>query len=175
MASRFWISPIPTPSHSMEPSRCNCTPAAKATCGSRIFISAICPCADFLSMTSRKAAVDRGLRFIFEHSLAGENFDYWAGDYLWCFLCISRTAIDPELRLSAREMGAHSAKRWYARENQLPALADAGEVAYYISLLDVASRLGVDDEGLRGHIRQRYRDFTTRDYLGFDPTEEAPP
>jgi hypothetical protein len=126
-------------------------------------------------MTSRKAAVDRGLRFIFEHSLAGENFDDWAGDYLWCFLCISRTAIDPELRLSAREMGAQSAKRWYAQETGLPALADAGEAAYYISLMDVASRLGVDDEGLRGHVRQRYREFTSRDYLGFDPAREAPP
>src|ERR1700674_2423619 len=102
-------------------------------------------------MTSRKDAVDRGLHFIFEHSLAGENFDDWAGDYLWCFLCISRTALDPELRRRAREMGAQSAKRWYARENCLPPLADAGEVAYYISLLDVASRLGVDDERLHGH------------------------
>jgi hypothetical protein len=115
------------------------------------------------------------LRFIFEHSLAGENFDDWAGDYLWCFLCISRTATDPELRLRAREMGAQSAKRWYAQETGLPALADAGEAAYYISLIDVASRLGVDDDGLREHVRQRYRDFTARDYLGFDPAREAPP
>jgi Prenyltransferase and squalene oxidase repeat len=28
---------------------------------------------------------------------------------------------------------------------------------------------------LQGHVRQLYRDFTSRDYLGFDPAREAPP
>jgi hypothetical protein len=126
-------------------------------------------------MTRRKEAVDRGLHFIFQHSLAGEHFDDWAGDYLWCFFCISRTASDPELRRRAREMGAQSARRWYSLETRLPALADAGEVAYYISLMDVARRLGVDDPPLREHVRRRVGDFTALDYLGFDPAAETPP
>ena len=33
-------------------------------------------------MTGRKEAVERGLEFIFEHSLAAGNFGDWAGDYL---------------------------------------------------------------------------------------------
>jgi hypothetical protein len=131
-------------------------------------------------MTSRKEAVERGLHFIFQHSLAGEHFDEWAGDYLWCFYCISRTASDPELRRRALEMGAQSARRWYeqeshAQETALPALADAGEVAYYISLMDVARRLGVDDPRLREHVGRRVGHFTARDYLGFDPAQEPPP
>ncbi|HXB67553.1 MAG TPA: hypothetical protein VNY05_04885 [Candidatus Acidoferrales bacterium] len=136
-------------------------------------------------MTSRKEAVERGLHFIFQHSLAGEHFDEWAGDYLWCFYCISRTASDPDLRRRALEMGAQSARRWYAQENHaqeshgketaLPALADASEVAYYISLMDVARRLGVDDPRLRQHLGRKVGQFTARDYLGFDPAQEPPP
>ncbi|HMC59499.1 MAG TPA: hypothetical protein VKJ01_09935 [Candidatus Solibacter sp.] len=150
-------------------------------------------------MISRKEAVDRGLHFIFQHSLAGEHFDDWAGDYLWCFYCISRTASDPELRRRALEMGAQSARRWYAEESHaeeshaqeshaqetaqeshlhetaLPRLADAGEVAYYISLMDVARRLGVDHPRLREHVGRKVGHFTARDYLGFDPAQEPPP
>ena len=126
-------------------------------------------------MIRRKEAVDRGLHFIFQHSLAGEHFDEWAGDYLWCFYCISRTASDPELRRRALEMGGESARRWYAQETAPPALADAGEVAYYISLMDVARRLGVDDPRLREHVGRKVGDFTVRDYLGFDPAVEPPP
>lgn len=126
-------------------------------------------------MTRRKEAVARGLQFIFEHSLAGAHFDDWAGDYMWCFFCISRTASDPELRRRALEMGAESARRWYAQETALPVLADAGEVAYYISLMDVARRLGVEEPRLREHVGRRYDQFTARDYLGFDPAVELPP
>jgi hypothetical protein len=131
-------------------------------------------------MTSRKEAVERGLQFIFQHSLAGEHFDDWAGDYLWCFFCISRTATDPELRRRALAMGAQSARRWYAQESHAqeagqPRLAHAGEVAYYISLMDVARRLGVDDPGLREYVGAQVGAFTARDYLGFDPAQEPPP
>jgi len=125
-------------------------------------------------MTDRQTAVARGLHFIFQHSLEADHFDDWAGDYLWCFFCISRTASDPELRRRALEMGAQSARRWYAQETGLPALEDAGEVTYYISLMDVARRLGVDDPRLRAHVAGYVGRFTAADYLGFDPAVEPP-
>jgi hypothetical protein len=72
-------------------------------------------------------------------------------------------------------MGAQSARRWYSQETALPLLADADEVAYYISLMDVARRLGVDDPRLREHVGRKVGAYTARDYLGFDPAVEPPP
>jgi hypothetical protein len=117
----------------------------------------------------------RGLRFIHRHSLEEENFENWAGDYLWCFYCVSRTAGDSELRGLARGMGEEYALRWIASEAGRPALADAGEVAYYVSLLHVASLLGADSPRLGRRLRLRTRRFPAREYLGFDPVTEPPP
>ena len=124
--------------------------------------------------TDRTQACLRGLRYIYQHSLKGENFEDWAGDYLWCFHCISSTSRDPGLKQLALELGQESARRWMDLEQEFPPLAESGEVAYYVSLLDVASRLGVDNPPLREHVVQGIPRFTARDYLGFDPRVEAP-
>jgi len=42
-------------------------------------------------------------------------------------------------------------------------------------MIDVSSRLGIDNHGLGEHVRQGSHRFTARDYLGFDPVREAPP
>lgn len=123
----------------------------------------------------RKEAVLRGMRFIFDNSLEGENFEYWSGDYLWCFHCIASTSADAEVRDLAREMGSQLARKWHSSETSRPEIADAGEAAYYISMIDVTSRLGSDNLPLREHVRQESRRFTAREYLGFDPVHEAPP
>ena len=117
----------------------------------------------------------RGLRFIHRNSLDGENFEDWAGDYLWCFYCVSSTSGDAELRELARELGAQCARRWMASQDALPELSDADEVAYYVSLLHVSSLLGIDKPPLRRHVQQGIRRFTAPAYLGFDPRREAPP
>ena len=126
-------------------------------------------------MLRRKEAVLRGLRFIYRHSLEGDNFEDWGGDYLWCFHCVASTSADAELRALAREMGASLARRWQSEQRALPELADADEVGYYMSMIDVSSRLGIDNHRLREHVRQGSRRFTAREYLGFDPVREAPP
>jgi hypothetical protein len=126
-------------------------------------------------MVKLKEAVLRGLRFIYRSSLEGDNFEDWGGDYLWCFHCIASTSADSELRALAREMGATLALKWQREQQALPELADAGEVGYYMSMIDVSSRLGIDNHGLREHVREGSRRFTARDYLGFDPLHEAPP
>ena len=117
----------------------------------------------------------RGLRFLHLHSLDEENFENWAGDYLWCFYCVSRTAGDSDLAGLAREIGEQYARRWIASEAGRPPLDDAGEVSYYVSLLHVASLLGADNPQLRRRLLQRIRRFPAREYLGFDPQREAPP
>ena len=115
------------------------------------------------------------MRFIYENSLEADNFDYWAGDYLWCFHSIASTSADPEACRLALEMGSRLARKWYGSETARPVIADAGEAAYYIALIDVTSRLGVEDAALREHVRQESRRFTAREYLGFDPRHEPPP
>ena len=40
-------------------------------------------------------------------------------------------------------------------------------------MIDVTSRLGVENRALRDHVRQESRRFTAREYLGFDPAAEA--
>ena len=54
---------------------------------------------------AQREACFRGLHFIHRHSLEGENFEDWDGDYLWCFYCISATSADLELSALARELG----------------------------------------------------------------------
>ena len=125
-------------------------------------------------MVKRKEAVLRGLRFIYQNSLEGDNFEEWGGDYLWCFHCIASTSPDVELRALAREMGATLALKWQREQLSLPELSDAGEVGYYMSMIDVSSRLGIDNHRLHEHVLQGSRRFTARDYLGFDPVYEAP-
>jgi hypothetical protein len=115
------------------------------------------------------------MRFIFQNSLEADNFDYWGGDYLWCFHSIASTSLETEVCALAREMGSHLAAKWHAAETSLPPIADAGEAAYYISMLDVTSRLGAENRALLEHVRQESRRFTARDYLGFDPAAEPPP
>jgi Prenyltransferase and squalene oxidase repeat len=126
-------------------------------------------------MIQRKEAVLRGLRFIYQNALEGDNFEDWGGDYLWCFHCIASTSADEELRALAREMGSTLARRWQGEQQTLPELADADEVGYYMSMIDVSSRLGIDNPQLREHVQQGSRRFTARDYLGFNPVQEAPP
>src|ERR1035437_4011771 len=126
-------------------------------------------------MVQRQEAVLRGLRFIYRNSLEGDNFEDWGGDYLWCFHCVASTSADARLRALAREMGATLALKWRGEQQALPELADAGEVGYYMSMIDVSSRLGIDNHGLGEHVRQGSHRFTARDYLGFDPVREAPP
>jgi hypothetical protein len=72
-------------------------------------------------------------------------------------------------------MGAHSAQRWHAREKSMPALADAGEVEYYVALADVTRRLGAGDWRFLEHLRERSLQFPASEYLGFDPRTEMPP
>jgi hypothetical protein len=126
-------------------------------------------------MLKRKEAVLRGLRFIYQNSLEGDNFEDWGGDYLWCFHCVASTSADPELRAVAREMGTSLALKWQGEQQTLPELADADEVGYYMSMIDVSSRLGIENHALREHVGRGSRRFTARDYLGFDPVREAPP
>jgi hypothetical protein len=127
------------------------------------------------AVTSRQEAVLRGLRFLYRHSLEGENFEDWGGDYLWCFHSIASTSADSELSALARTMGRESALKWRAGQLALPELADADEVGYYRSMVDVASRLGVENPQLHRHVLEGSRRFAARDYLGFDPLREAPP
>ena len=125
--------------------------------------------------SAQREACLRGLRFIHRHSQEGENFDDWDGDYLWCFYCISATSADPELRALALDLGSQCARRWMAAQDELPLLADAGEVAYYVSLLHESRLFGVDHPRLTRHVRQAIPRFTAREYLGFDPLREPPP
>ncbi len=126
-------------------------------------------------MIKRQEAVLRGLRFIYQNSLEGNNFEDWDGDYLWCFHCVASTSADSNLRALAREMGATLARKWRDSQQALPELADADEVGYYMSMIDVAQRLGIETPQLRDHVGQGSRRFTAKDYLGFDPVREAPP
>src|SRR4029077_3046858 len=99
-------------------------------------------------MIKRREAVLRGLRFIYQNALEGDNFEDWGGDYLWCFHCVASTSADAQLGAVAREMGTSLARNWQDEQHALPELADADEVGYYMSMIDVSSRLGIDNHEL---------------------------
>ena len=127
------------------------------------------------AMLKRKEAVLRGLRFIYQNSREGDNFEDRGGDYLWCFHCVASTSPMPSRAPWPGRWGRSLARKWQGEQRTLPELADADEVGYYMSMIDVSSRLGIDNPELREHVRQGSRRFTARDYLGFDPVREAPP
>jgi len=126
------------------------------------------------AQSARRLACLRGLRFIHQHSLDEQNFEDWSGDYLWCFYCVASTSRDAELKSLSWELGRHCARRWMASQNALPELADAGEVAYYVSLLHSVRLFGIDNPRLCRCVRRGVRRFTAREYLGFDALREPP-
>jgi hypothetical protein len=142
---------------------------------SRIHVlTAVALCSALHAGDGRQAAVERGLRFIYQVASNPKDFDDWGHDMLWCFYSISATAKDPELRAMAYRMGHERAIVWRRRHPD-PPLDDADALSNFVFGTDAAERLGVEDPTMRERVRKAVARFTAMDFLDFDPTREPPP
>src|ERR1043165_988365 len=119
--------------------------------------------------TARKSAIERGLHFIYQTSCESKNFETYGFDYLGCFHCIASTSKDPKRRRTARQMGRERARHWRRKNSKVARNADANDVLCLVYGSYAAESLGVPDPQIKDQIRKVARDFTARDYFGFDP------
>lgn len=126
-------------------------------------------------LVGRDLAIKRGMEFIYRTACDPENFEMYGYDYLCCFYCIASTSKDLELRRMARNMGRERALQWRRDHPNVPADADADDIAYLVLGSDSADQLGVRDSRLKKQIRGVAKRFAAKDYLGFDATTEPPP
>jgi hypothetical protein len=123
----------------------------------------------------RSAAIKRGLEFIYRTARNRENFEVYGHDYICCFHCIASTSKDPALRRIAKGMGQERARKWRKLNSDVPADADADDIANLVFGADAADCLGVRDKQLKPKIRKAAAGFGSLDYFWFDPATEPPP
>ncbi|HEX8492811.1 MAG TPA: hypothetical protein VF658_08225 [Pyrinomonadaceae bacterium] len=123
----------------------------------------------------RDQAVLRGLEFLYRASCDPEYFDIYGYDLLFCFYCISSTSEDKKLSVEARKMGRERAQHWRREHQTVPIDVDANDVVHFAFGSYAADQLGVRDKALKPQIRRAAARFPPEDYLGFDPSIEAPP
>jgi Domain of unknown function (DUF6895) len=125
--------------------------------------------------SERLHAAHRGLEFLYEFARDKELFDWHGSDLLTCFCLIAATSSDSKLRRAARNMGAERAKQWRRTNKIIPSDANADIVTEFVQASDASNRLGIADNGFKEYLRKAVGQFTTRDFLYFDPTAEPPP
>src|SRR5215467_5377883 len=63
-------------------------------------------------LEDRRAAIQRGLNFIYSVGLDDQNLEDYGSDLLWCFYSVWHTSSDRQLSESAAHMGRELAQRW---------------------------------------------------------------
>jgi hypothetical protein len=123
----------------------------------------------------RKAAIKRGIEFIYRTAREPKNFELYGYDYLSCFHCIASTSKDRALSRMAMVMGQERARKWRQLNSDVPPDADAEAIANLVFGSEAADRLGVRDKQLKAKLRKAAARFAASDYLWFDATTEPPP
>ena len=123
----------------------------------------------------RRKATVRGLKFIYRTACDADNFAQYGYDYLCCFSTIADTSLNPELRLMAHRMGCERASEWHRQNSTIPLRADALTTLTWVLAISAADRFGVCNEDLRRQVLSHFCELSVYDYIGFDPSKEAPP
>lgn len=119
-------------------------------------------------LEDRRAAIQRGLNFIYSVGSDDQNLEDYGSDLLWCFYSVWHTSSDRELSKAAARMGRELAQRWRRLNSHVPPQTTAGNIYRMVLGAYAADRLGVRDPGLRAELREAVRRFNTKDFLGFD-------
>ena len=125
-------------------------------------------------LEDRRAAIQRGLNFIYSVGSDDQNLEDYGGDLLWCFYSVWHTSSDRELSDTAARMGRELAQRWRKLNSQVPPQTTAGNIYRMILGAYAADRLGVRDPGFKAELRKAVRRFNAKDFLGFDAVLESP-
>ncbi len=141
----------------------------------RLVALALVSAAVFASAPDRKLAIERGMRFIYSTACDAKNFAAYGEDYLWCLYSIGSTSRDPALARMALTMGRERAAVWSRTNADLPATADADDIATWAFGFYAAEQLGYPDPRLKEQIRHAAPLHSVEDYLKFDPIREPPP
>ncbi len=123
----------------------------------------------------RDRAVRRGLFYIYSVATTPKVFGDWGGDLLWAFYNVESTSGNRELSELAWRMGHERAREWRRLHPQVPAQADAGDIAELVNGSYTADLLGVPDVVMHEALLRAAAHFTNADILLFDPAREAPP
>ena len=120
-------------------------------------------------------ALRRGLFFLYAAGRQPDTFREWGHDLLSAFVNIAGTNADREISDLAWRMGHERAMEWRRLNHEVPATADADDLANLVYGSDAADALGVPDGHLRELLLRAASRFSATDYLGFDPRREPPP
>jgi len=123
----------------------------------------------------RRAAIERGLEFIYRTACEPANLESYGFDILGCFYGIASTSKDRRLRRLARGMGQERSRRWRSLNSDIPPDANADDIAQLVFGSEAADRLGVRDKHLKTKLRKAAACFSSCDYLWFDAATEPPP
>jgi hypothetical protein len=122
-----------------------------------------------------KAAILRGLQFIYASAADRGHFLAYGHDYLFALGQVSLTSRDPIIRELAQEMGQSCAMRWRDALPDAYSDADADDVANALLGNLAAERLGLFDRRFKSSLLERAGHFTAEDFFWFDPKIEGPP
>jgi hypothetical protein len=125
-------------------------------------------------LSDRRAAVWRAFEFIYATASGETAFSDHGDDFLWCFYSIANTSSDRGLRTKALGAGRTLARKWRQAHPRVPKDADASDVAHLVMGAYAADKLGFRDAGYEAELRRAARQFSARDYLGFDAPHEPP-
>jgi len=126
-------------------------------------------------LAERRAAIQRGMEFIYAIARKPRHFSKCSDDLLYFFYHVAVTARDRNLRTMARTMGEESFSRWRNKYQSLPVKADPDTIIDYFHADSTAEQFGRRNRKLKRQLREAAKDFTAADFLWFDPLNEAPP
>jgi len=127
------------------------------------------------SAADYQRAQRRGLFFLYAAARRPDTFREWGHDLLSAFVNIASTNANREVSDLAWRMGHERAGEWRRLNREIPANADADDLANLVYGSDAAEALGVHDRHLHDALMRTASRFSTADYLGFDPLREPPP
>ena len=156
--------------------------AAAAALGAAVLVAAagwrehrpLWPGARFTAADHNRA-LHRGLFFLYTAARQPDTFREWGHDLLSAFVNIATTNADREISDLAWRMGHERALAWRRLNREVPAKADADDLANLVYGSDAADALGVPDGHLRELLLHAASRFSATDYLGFDPRRGPPP
>jgi hypothetical protein len=127
------------------------------------------------TVEERNQAVMRGLEFMYRFSRTPDYFRRWGHDLMGALYGIATTSVNGELQRRAQYMAHERALEWRRLHPTVPPEVDPNDMTNLIWGNDTAEQLGVPDPRMSKALRAEVGRFTVVDYLGFDPTREAPP
>lgn len=126
-------------------------------------------------IAARRAAIQRGLDFVYRFGSKPDNFDSYGSFLICCFALVGATSRDLKLRQLSRARARQLARRWSRTHPTLPPGATSDLVLDFVFVRYALSRIGLRDPARSSRISWAASRLSAPDLLGFDPRQEPPP